>query len=372
MDLEFRPEDRVLYLLSRQQLDKTACQELRTCARSGHIDWAYILRIVTLHKIGPLACHHLGSLDVEASLPQWMVSRLRQRRMDNVIRKKGSRQVLAAILERLAACRLDVMLLKGEAYNQSIYRHSWFVEQSDIDLLFRMPRQAIDSALLAEVTRYIEGFNEQSSQYKEHIEYDFFAHHDIVLNGIARVDFGQIWQDASAVDYLNQRVYLMSREDMLIGATLNASRKRYFRLRSLMDINEIVLNTPDMDWAKICSRMAVFEVGPFAYAAMRATQATVGLSLPREVWDALPVASRKRCLIDGMMTYLLQRYDLAQLNADLPRSIFGRRFNRLLLLTYAAHPQHHLFRRFQHVLFGPRLADEPRLTKRAMPVHSKR
>jgi hypothetical protein len=71
-------------------------------------------------------------------------------------------------------------------------------------------------------------------------EYDFFEHHDVTMNGVLPVDFQAIWQEAVAVDYRGERTLVMRTEDLLLAVCINACRKRFFRLKSLFDIAEIV------------------------------------------------------------------------------------------------------------------------------------
>jgi len=62
------------------------------------------------------------------------------------------------------------------------------------------------------------------------------------------VDFKSIWSKTKETTFQGQKVLVLSPEDMLLAACINSSRKRFFRLKSLCDIAEIINYFKELDW----------------------------------------------------------------------------------------------------------------------------
>jgi hypothetical protein len=57
-----------------------------------------------------------------------------------------------------------------------------------------------------------------------------------------------VWSKTKETTFQGQKVLVMSPEDMLLAACINSCRKRFFRLKSLCDIAEIINYFKELDW----------------------------------------------------------------------------------------------------------------------------
>lgn len=362
-----RREDQILYLLTHQVLTPARHERLVSLVSGAVPDWEYIAALAVNHRVAPLFSHHLSQADLAKYVPLQVLSRFKYAAMQNIITKKGSRMVLHAVAARLQALKVQVMLVKGAAYNLLIYQQDWLVEQADIDLLLRPQKDDLPPQTLQDVLALLDGLNDQRAAFSESLEYDFYTHHDVSMNGVVPVNFERIWQDARTVDLRGAPVLVMAPEDMLIAAAVNACRKRYFRLRSLLDISEIIQAFPDLDWNLLNDKARQYSTGSLVFCALRATACTLGLELPAGTWENLPVSSLQRRMITGVMDSLVSRYDLRQLNQMGSGVLFGRRLNRLLLLTYCGYSPSMIGRKLLLLASGKDRPPKPRPKRAAMP-----
>ena len=103
---------------------------------------------------------------------------------------------------------IPVMLVKGAALERLVYQEPWYTISKDVDLVIRKRREEFSAAEFAEIKRTFKGTA---------LEYDFYVHHDVVMNGALAVDFDEIWREAREVSAHRRPVWLMAPEDMLIA-----------------------------------------------------------------------------------------------------------------------------------------------------------
>ncbi|MCK4727229.1 MAG: nucleotidyltransferase family protein, partial [Anaerolineales bacterium] len=206
-----------------------------------------------------------------------------------VIEKKKAAQRLKEALAFFSEQGIDVMLAKGIALEQLVYDQPWFTVTQDIDLILRRRLEDISPEELHDI---------QSTMHNSGIEYDFYSHHDLNINGALPVDFDRIWGDAHTTTLYEQQVYLMTPEDLLISVCINSCRKRFFRLKSLCDIAETVRKFPTLDWEQLAEKAASYDCTPIIYTALQVTDCTLGCPVPDGVVRMLKVNPARKWLLD--------------------------------------------------------------------------
>ncbi len=73
----------------------------------------------------------------------------------------------------------------------------------------------------------------------------------------------------------------MGPEDLLIFACVNSGRKRYFHLKALFNISEILRAYPKIDWNAVAGKARLYKCERMVFAALLAAFCTVGSPLPR-------------------------------------------------------------------------------------------
>jgi hypothetical protein len=246
---------------------------------------------------------------------------------------------------------IDVMLVKGEALNLRVYNQPWYTVSYDVDLVIRAKREELDPAVNQEIVNRLEAFNCRRDQFKEHIEYDYYEHHDITMNNVLAVDSERIWQESNKIQLYGYDVFVMSPEDTLLAAAVQACRKRFFRLKSLCDIAVIIEKFGnDLNWDVVVSKARAYECHTILYTALLVTQTTIGCSWPEGLLSALAVNPIRASAIQHLVNRLCRNCSLDQLFDRTDSTLLGREFSWPLVLTYTTYQLKHLVPKTMEIL----------------------
>lgn len=286
------PEVALLLACTRQPFDATAAATAQTILRRGSIDWGQVAATALAHGVAPLVWSNLQQGDLAlGTVPPAIAHQLQQATYQNVAVKAGIMVKLAQICAFCQARAIDVLAIKGLALDLLIYAQPWYTVH-DVDLILR-PATALDPAVVAEVERYfwpLPGF-----------EYEFNTHHDVTMNGVLAVDFTRIWASASPLVVRGQPLWVMDPVHLVLTACINSARKRFFHLKQLLAIASLLAHYPALDGAQLATHANACGCAPLVYAALRATAATVGCTLPTGFVEAGAVHSLRRQLIDRLL-----------------------------------------------------------------------
>lgn len=317
-------EEKFLIACARQHLcEETQELDLETNPYTD-FDWEWVYTMAQQHGVAPLVSAALQrGLDTGLDVPPEIRTRFEQAYIYNV----GVKTQVGRLLERFVAHfnqrSVKLMLFKGTAYDLLMYEQPWFTTH-DVDLIIGARREELSHAELAEIQSLfvkLPGF-----------EYDFYDHPDVTMKGVLPVDFDRIWADARKIEFRGQDVWVMCPEDMLLTACINSYRKRYFRLKSLLDIAALV-QTQDLDWDAFIQKAAAYDCQAIVYTALKVSSQVLAYPLPASVLDRLGVGSVRRTLIH----HLCQRLSLTA-HSSLHNSrfikLFARNIDLSLLLPY--------------------------------------
>ena len=166
------------------------------------------------------------------------------------------------------------------------------------------------------------------------------------MNGVLPVNFQRIWAEASRISFRGRDVFVMSPEDMLISTCINSCRKRYFRLKALADIAEIINKYDDLDWEELTNKAREYDCHNIVYTALLVTKMTVGCELPEGVLDKLAVSPIRMAII----RYLSQRMSWSSLSSLYSgRKLLGRKLSLPLILPYATYRWYQVQRKIRLV-----------------------
>jgi hypothetical protein len=330
-------EDRLLFACARQAFTAEYQQRVQQLCQNERISWQRVYETATRHGVAPLIYRNLQQYAQTGNglVPPDMMSRFKLYLARALVGRERRARRLAEVLARFNQSNIDVMLIKGAAVELLVYDKVCTTPQ-DLDLVLKPGREQLTNQTEALIAQ-LEGVG---------IEYDYFEHHDVTMNGVLPVDFHQIWEEAVSVTFRGQRVLVMSPEDMLISLCINSCRKRFFRLKALCDIAETVRQYRDMDWKRLQSKARKVEVTDIVYTALLATQMTLGCELPAGTLDKL-----KGCRVrTAVINQLLGRMSLASYDSLYQgTAVFGRNVSWQLLLPYATFRPYQIGRRLAFV-----------------------
>ncbi len=331
-------EDELLFACIRLDFSDAQRRRIVSLGRQPRIQWEGVYETAALHDVAPLVYSNLRQcLGADFEIPAGVVAAFERDYFYNIAAKEQVAARIAQVLAFLNQAGVDVMLLKGSALDVLVYAHPWYTTANDVDLVFRLRQTEMQNPA---VPRFLDGFADI------HFEYDYFEHHDITMNGMLPMNFERIWADAREIDFRGHTVWVMSPEDLMIAACINSCRKRFFRLKALRDIAEILNHYRDIRWDVLADKARAYECGNIVYAALIATQSTLGIDLAPSALDGLAVPSPRAALI----RYLSRERSFTSLaNLYAGNRLFGREVGRGLLLPYATYRGNQLWKRMKFV-----------------------
>ena len=338
---KMRPEDKLLFACTRQTFLEAHRQTVLDLARRGPISWDEVYATALAHGVAPLVYANLRRCaDPGLGVPKGIMDQFQACFFRNMVVKEHKAEILRDVLAFFHQKAIDVMLIKGTALDLLVYDHPYYTTSNDIDIVLKMRREDLTDQANGQIGVRMHGLG---------IEYDYFEHHDTVMNNILPVDFQRIWAEASKIDFRGQTAFVMSPEDMLLSACINSCRKRFFRLKSLSDMAEIVNQYPDLNWDKLARRARAFDCHNIVYAALLVTKMTLGDGAPDAVFGKLQVSSVRAGIIRALIYLLSHRMSLSTLYPFSGRMVFGRAANPSLLLPYATYRWYQLGRKMKEI-----------------------
>jgi len=338
---QFSPEDKILLACARQTFTPTHCAAVQTISQQKTVRWDTVFRTARLHGISPLVFANLQQCNIaEPGIPADVTVQFKRATYSNVARKERRAERLRDGLAFFVRKSIPVMLIKGGALDTLVYDKPWYTIPHDIDLVLQVRQNELLELERAAIARYFSGSG---------IEFDYYEHHDVVMNGALRVDFRRVWGDARQIDFRGQAVWVMSPEDMLLAACINSCRKRFFRLKSLCDIAEIIERVSEIDWGIFGEKARAYDSQSIVYAALLATNLTVGSTLPETVLPTLGVSAARKRVLNKVITLILKRRSFADLYPFSGRTILGRQVTLPLLLTYATYNGYQIGRKMGEI-----------------------
>lgn len=338
------PEDRLLFACTRQKVQEShrrLVQEL--CMHP--VQWQVVYATADAHAVAPLVYANLKQCGVtNLGIPEDVQEKFEHEFYRNIIAKRKITAKTAQVLAFLNQHNVETMLIKGAALDLLVYEQPWFTTANDVDLILKQSRH--------ETT--IGPFLKSLDRLQEiQFEYDFNEHHDISMNGVLPVDFATVWADARKISYHGSAVWVMSPEDMLIASCINSCRHRFFRLKALCDIAEIIRTYRNLNWAECARKAKEYHCNVITYAALYATQTTVGCEFDGGVYQELavhPLRSRLvRTLVDRMSFVSLESLFTGT-------SLLGRNINQSLLLPYTTYGPLQVWKKVVFASLHPQIA----------------
>jgi hypothetical protein len=331
------PEDRLLLLFARQVLSAEHRQAIVRLVDTEPVDWELFLKSAVRLGIAPLV-HALmrQHADLHLPLPAAAAQQFQHYVARQMLREAQREQRLIAALDLFRSHAMRVMLIKGAALKLTTYANPWYTIAHDLDLILDCRKDSLPQALVADIVRRLA---------HKGIEFDFYQHHDVSMNGVLAVDFDLVWRDARPAVFAEREVWLMCPEDLVISLCINSCRKRFVRLKSLCDIAETVRQHPNLDWAALGARARRFGCQNIVYAAMAVTARTVGCRPPDGALASLQVSRLRAACINRCADYTLQHLSLASPGGANP----GRPLDWSIVLPYATYSLAQLVRKLAYL-----------------------
>lgn len=351
-------EDAAVCLCTRQHFSDAHREALETIDQNHALNWEAIFETANIHGVSPLVYSNLQKVDLD--IPLKVQSKFKNVYIHNVFVKRRTAGVLDRVLDLFAECNIALMLVKGEALNLSVYHRPWYTISFDIDIVIKSREEELSEDQHHKISDALNALNDEGNPFQEKIEYDYFEHHDVNLNGVLAVDANRIWEEARRIEFHGRSLHLMTPEDTLIAAAVQSCRKRFFKLKPACDIAEIVCHYPEMNWEVLITKAREYKCNSILYTAFVVAQTLLGCDLPQEVLGELGVNPIRTAVIRRLIRNLIAAFNLDSLTIRSESILFGRDASWPLLLTYATYRIDHIIPKLGEIYEGRRRLDMAR------------
>jgi hypothetical protein len=338
------PEERLLLGCMRSELSDVAAQQIAADLQNRKLDWKSVLETAQRQGIAPLLSSNLNKCREQGlAVPAGVLKGLRLAMFRAIQTQETHARQLRDALAFVNRNRLTVMLIKGAALDAVVFQSPWNVVSLDIDLLIREARADVPKPIGDQIWEL---------SHRGLFECEFASHHDLSIDGLLDIDYRGLWNDARRIAVHGQDVHVMCPEDMLIAACINGCRKRFFHLRNLYGIREILGRFKDLDWDRLARKAVRYQCSAIVYAALTVAR----LAMDADVADAslqklnvgpIQAAILRFLAIRRSFTPLTQR----QVINEQQQTLWSKRLlswaNLSVLLPYAAYTSRQRLRRLR-------------------------
>ena len=303
----------------RQLLDVLAGAEWR--AEPGW-DWERFAEACDHHQVAPLVYCRLNPLPAGA-VPPGLLAHLRSR----FYRMSSKSYVLAnhlvAWTGRLEAEGIPVLVYKGPAVALEAYGDLALREFEDLDLLIHpedVERARHVFALAGLKILPAPGYEPNFRRVRREHHHDAFVAPDEShyvelhwqLGGNLWRSFGpdvaRLWERTESLQLPRGRVPTMCREDLFLALCFHGAKHRWWCLKWLLDVAEMLRKAESWDWGRI-EEMLVDRPRARASASLGVllAQELLGVEAPAAAERVLPVSEKVRAVGDAIRAEILTR-----------------------------------------------------------------
>ena len=336
-----KPEDRLLLICLRQNFTAGHVQAVCVLADSTPVDWERIALTSMQHGVSSLIFRNLTLCQAEGlDIPVEMVKKFKLSTYKNAIIKERQSERLIRALSFFHDRSLEVMLIKGAALDCCIYGNEDYVVSNDIDIIIHARREDFSKEKLEEIIIFF---------HNQGIEFEFFMHHDLDVNGLLPIDYESIWAHTEQAEYHGYPVLIMSATDLLLSLCINSSRKRYFRLKSLCDISETIQTKHDIPWEEVTKKARSFQCENIVFTALLVTSMTTGCKLPDGWEEHFDIHPFRQKLITTTVNYLIKRISFYPYPWT-GISVTGRAMHMSLILPYLGYTRNQVAKKMAYAI----------------------
>ena len=331
------PENELLFICTRKDFGVKHQEQVINLCNEVAIDWKTLYLTALHHRVAPLIYYNLSKCgDLTTKIDQETIKNFKFHILNNHLCKSEQEKKISETLLHFHQENVKIMLVKGAALNFTIYKDCPWHVIGDIDLILNIKREDITDQKYQE---YVDFFRSIKSDLV--IEWELFEHSDISLTRGLPINFDQIFERAIETKFKEQKVLIMCPEDMLMTACIGCYRKKFFRLKSLLDLANIINYYQEFNWDQLIFNAKKYECSEMVYASLLATTSILKCEIPQNVLNDLKINPLRRLLIHKIINYYPQNVPLIEVLSDQCLNIGKSKINvsRILrMITFRQFP----------------------------------
>ncbi|MGB7547692.1 MAG: nucleotidyltransferase family protein [Terracidiphilus sp.] len=291
--LKSRLEFTLLLTIARVELSRSE-QDLLRELLAGPLDWEYLLAMAVRHGLEPLLFHHLHQFGAEI-IPQKFMQILREDCMAIAGRNLILAAKLQAVSAHLRARRIEHIAYKGPVLAEAYYGNCALRVFHDLDVIVPPSRLMDTRDALAEI-----GFSDKSglSAAQQAVSFRFgFEHPFTSAEGLdldlhwrvvqkfksRSLDMAGTWQRVTTTRLFGCEIPTFCPEDMLVALCLHAGHHGWVQLSHLVDLAQLFLVHPRLDWDIVCSHLGDSNSNRIAYVCWHLLRQHWHVQIPEEM-----------------------------------------------------------------------------------------
>jgi hypothetical protein len=284
-------------LLSCLATNRTA-QQILSDITDPQLSWEKLFDVARRLGVGALLYVRLGELGLRDKIPVDVARRSKEECFLSQARNMKVYAELQTVLSALTLEGLSVVVLKGAALAELVYRHIGLRTMADVDLL--VEKKDLDKAgAIIERLGFLsyEGYRDKQ-WYREHhhhmvpyVSSDGWMTIEIhwhIIERTALIDMpiDQLWARAQSVRIASVPCLALSVEHMLLHVALHLSSPNRFlgQLRGLYDVAELLRRFGhELNWAELLRMAALADAHKYLYVVLFLVRDALGSAVPVEV-----------------------------------------------------------------------------------------
>jgi hypothetical protein len=281
-------------LLSCLATNRTA-QQILSDITDPQLSWEKLFDVACQLGVGPLLYVRLGELGLRDKIPVDVARRIKEECFSSQARNMKVYAELKTVLAALSWEGLSVVVLKGAALAELVYRHIGLRTMADVDLL--VERKNLDKAgAILERLGFLpyEGYRDKQ-WYTEHHHHmvpyvssdgsmTIEVHwHIIERTALIDLPIDQLWARAQSVRIASVPCLALSVEHMLLHVALHLSSPNRFlgQLRGLYDVAELLRRFGhELNWAELLRVAALADAHKYLYVVLCLVRDALGAPVP--------------------------------------------------------------------------------------------
>lgn len=329
--MRIRPEGRLLLACARTKLNEDNQDKIRKLASNG-LDWDYLLQMSKNHGLAPLLYYHPHRIDLYHQIPQSVMNELRDAYYCNLARNIPLSYELDKILNAFKKKGIRILVLRGLALGQTIYKNIGLRVTTDIDLLaqkkdlprvaetlveleFRSPQWGlITTEYSAELCFAKRGGTR--GKYLGSVYID--VHQDITssirLKEIIKTDTEGVIRRARPVSTKDVNMLVMAPEDLVLHLTLRHCFQKLFRLCDIAEVIKFKKN--ELNWQSLLQKAKKNRLSIIMYYTLYYTRHLLEAPVPEHVFKELTPNWYRKKLLDNPLSRAVYPDDSSNLSRD--------------------------------------------------------
>ncbi len=327
--VNIQPEYQLLLCCARTKSSKDNADKIRKLVNNG-LGWDYLLQMSKSHGLAPLLCYHLHRIDHEHQIPRSIMDQLHDIYYGNLARNIPLSYELDKILHVFEKKGIPIVVLRGLALAQTIYKNIALRVTADIDLLvqkkdlsrvaktlleleFTSPqRELITKEYSAELCFTKQGASGGKGLGSAVIDVHQEITSSIRLKKIIKTNTEEVIKRARPVRIKDVNMLVMTPEDLLLHLTL---RHCFQRLIRLCDIAEVIkAKKNQLNWQSLLQKAKENRLSIIMYYTLYYARQLLEAPVPEHVLKELTPHWYRKKILDSLLSRAVYPDDIRNLS----------------------------------------------------------